>query len=96
MSMENALYLFKKTTMYTKFWNYEFCFLKIPCHITAIFHFEEKNILENLTHFMLLVSLYIPRKHQRTSSSLMFSGVQKEISGMKWVNSLNVCSLAAR
>ena len=44
MSMEDALYLFKKTTMYTKFWNYEFCFLKIPCHITAIFHFEEKNM----------------------------------------------------
>ena len=35
-----------------------------------------------LTHFMPLISFYIPGKH----GFLMFSeGVSKEISGMKWV-----------
>ena len=34
-------------------------------------------------HWSLLIP---PWKHQKTSGFLMFSGVSKEISGMKWVN----------
>ena len=68
MSMEvDALYSFEKTAMYnniwsSKFWNYKFCFLKIPCHITAIFHLTRKTCLKNLTHYMPLVSFYTPSR----------------------------------
>ena len=34
---------------------------------------------------MPLISFYIHCKHQKTSAFLIFSGVSKEISGMKWV-----------
>ena len=37
-----------------------------------------------LTHFMLLISFDTTRK-QKTIGFLMFTGVSKEISGMKWV-----------
>ena len=40
----------------------------------------------SLTHFMSLVSFYTLWKHQKAFGFLMFSGVSKEISGMKWVN----------
>ena len=35
-----------------------------------------------LNRFMPLISFYSPRKHQKTSSFLMFSGCRT--SGMKW------------
>ena len=35
---------------------------------------------------MPLISFDASLKHQKTSGFLMFSGVSKEISGMKWVN----------
>ena len=41
-----------------------------------------------LTNFMQLVSLYTPWNYLETSCFLMFSGVQKKTSGMKWVNGL--------
>ena len=41
-----------------------------------------------LTHFMPLISFNTPSKHQKTSSFLLFSGLSKEINGIKWVNML--------
>ena len=41
----------------------------------------------SLTHFMPLISFYIPWKHQKTSGFLVFSGGTEEISGMKSVES---------
>ena len=38
-----------------------------------------------LTHFMPLISFDTPQKHQKTRGFLMFSGVIKGVSGMKWV-----------
>ena len=40
-----------------------------------------------LTHFMSLVSFYTHWKHQKISYFLIFSGVEKEASGLKWVHS---------
>ena len=34
---------------------------------------------------MVVVFFYTPWKHQKTRGFLMFSGVLKETSGMKWV-----------
>ena len=39
----------------------------------------------SLTHFMSLVLLYIPYKHQKTSDFYVFRGLQKETSSMKWI-----------
>ena len=45
MSMEAGMhFIYSKKLLL--FWNYEFCFLKIPCHITATSHFSrEKHVL---------------------------------------------------
>ena len=41
-----------------------------------------------LTHFMTLISFDTSWKHQKTRGFLMFSGVSKEICGMKWVKNV--------
>ena len=42
------------------------------------------------THFKLVISFDTPWKHQKPSGFLMFQGVSKEITSMKWVNTLCV------
>ena len=47
-----------------------------------------------LTHFMPLISFDIPWKHRKSSGFFMFSGVLKEISDMKWVNTYDGIPIA--
>ena len=47
-----------------------------------------------LTHFMSIVSFYTPWKHHNTRGFLMSSGGIKVISGMKWVEWLQVNPLS--
>ena len=52
-------------------------------HHDSTFYPSEVDLM--LTHFVPLISFDTPWKHQKTRSFL-FSGVSKEICGMKWVN----------
>ena len=70
-------------------------FLRILLHsfsVASLYPLQKTNkwtFTENLFHrliFMPLSSFDTPWKHQKTSGFRMFSGVSKEISGMKWVN----------
>ena len=53
-----------------------FLFIQVPCIGYAIFSWKTFSTIffQNLTHFMPLVFLYTPWKHQKTSAFLMFSG----------------------
>ena len=50
----------------------------------TFFRHSESLETKGLTHFMLLVAFYIPRKYQKTRGFLMFLKCKKKTSEMKW------------